>query len=777
MYCVNIPNHPINYQLAHPMPQIRSPFFPSDITNITPRLAFACDNGCVTYFAAGIPVFTHAETDRASFLMISAQFYANGHAKLREIASVFGLATITLKRAVKRLREHGTAGFFATPPRRGPAVLTPLVLKEAQRLLDEGHKPAMVAKQLGIKRDTFDKALRANRLRVLPRTPMLPAPVSATHGLINPPLPDVLMGPRNTVATTLSARSEQDAAAPLGMGACNTEGRLAASRGQLVAVAPHFEPMLDVPNAGVLCALPALLALGLLDTAEPFFTLPDGYYGLDSVLLLLAMMALTRQKSVESLRYRAPGEWGNLLGLDRIPEVRTLREKLHLLANEGHPEEWSGELCRQWMQATPALAVTVYVDGHVRVYHGSQTQLPRHYVARQKLCLHATTDYWVNDCEGQPFCVVHTEVDPGLIQVLEGEILPCLEKDVPGQPDAQALMDDPLLHRFRVVFDREGYSPALLKRLKEKRIACITYHKHPQEAWPVEEFQPYTVTLVSGEQVTMQLAERGTLLPQQLWVRELRKCNDNGHQTSIITTDYRSPLAPVAAAMFARWSQENFFRYARQHYHLDRLADYSVAPLSDATTMVNPAYRRLNAQIRSLTGKLNRLQVRSASIQQGEGLTPKVIERFQRCKGELQEQIESIQGEMIALKEQRKQVPPRIQAKDLPPDERFQQLNTSGKHLIDTVKMIAYRAETAMTNLLRPYLARPEESRLLVSSLYQTTADLIPDQKAETLTVSLHHSGNARNDGLIARLCEVLNETRTTFPRSVLRLIFKLGSG
>ena len=79
---------------------------------------------------------------------------------------------------------------------------------------------------------------------------------------------------------------------------------------------------------------------------------------------------------------------------DRAPEVRTLRQKVGLLAQGGEPMEWGAELCRQWMAAAPEQAGILYVDGHVRVYHGQQTQLPRHYVARQKLCLRATVDYW-----------------------------------------------------------------------------------------------------------------------------------------------------------------------------------------------------------------------------------------------------------------------------------------------------------------------------------------------------------------------------------------------
>ena len=72
-----------------------------------------------------------------------------------------------------------------------------------------------------------------------------------------------------------------------------------------------------------------------------------------------------------------------------------------------------------WINASPQEASILYVDGHVRVYNGQQTKLPRHYVARQRLCLRATTDYWVNAMDGQPFFLISKAVDPGLIKVLE----------------------------------------------------------------------------------------------------------------------------------------------------------------------------------------------------------------------------------------------------------------------------------------------------------------------------------------------------------------------
>ena len=323
----------------------------------------------------------------------------------------------------------------------------------------------------------------------------------------------------------------------------------------------EFERVADVPDGGVLFGLPALLLCGLLHKSREIFSMPEGFYPLESIFILLAFMALARVPSLEALRYVAPGEWGKLIGLDRIPEVRTLRQKLGELCSErGRAERWSGILAKQWMENQAQSAGVFYADGHVRLYHGELTDLPRRYVARERLCLRGTTDYWVNAMDGQPFFVVTYPVDPGLLNVLEHNIVPRLKAEAPSQPTEQQLEADSLLSRFSIVFDREGYSPKFFARMKEQRIAVLTYHKYPGEPWPEQEFRTHPVSLVNGEQVSLDLAERGVRLSNNLWVREVRQLSQSGAQSSILSTDYRSELSRVAAAMFARWCQENFFR-------------------------------------------------------------------------------------------------------------------------------------------------------------------------------------------------------------------------
>ena len=562
----------------------------------------------------------------------------------------------------------------------------------------------------------------------------------------------------------------------MGRGATATVERVAASLGELAEAAPRFDPALDVSKGGVLLALPALLACGLLRHAGKYFQLPAGFYGLKTIFLLLAFMALARLKSIEALRYCAPGEWGKLLGLDRAPEARTLRIKVKTLADQNQAFSWSSELCKGWMAEAPEEAAVLYIDGHVRVYYGSTRQLPKHYIARERLCLSATADYWVNAMDGKPFFVVSQAVDPGMLQVLECDIVPRLENDVPNQPSSDQLEADPLLHRFTVVFDREGYSPNFFVKMKDRRIACLTYRKYPGEDWPQQEFFPTDVRLSSGQLTTIRLAERGTWLGDRLWVREVRKLTESGHQTAVLSTDYKSSAARLGPAMFARWSQENFFRYMRQSYNLDGLVDYGTDIVPDATMVVNPAYRTLDGQARKKIGVLNRKIAEFGTVNLEGEIEPCNVEAFTQRKSDLQDSITSLQKEVDELKALRKATKRHIPYKELPPEARFDRLSTQSKHLIDTIKMIAYRAETAMAQILRQNMTRHDDARSLLRAIYSTEVDIVPDPQAKTLTIRLHPLANTSSDLAVRHLCAELNATETLFPGTELRLIYDLVS-
>ena len=560
------------------------------------------------------------------------------------------------------------------------------------------------------------------------------------------------------------------------MGATRVIERVAAAMGEISEAPTRFISSLDVPNGGLLWSLPALLSNGLLRQAKDFFSLPKGFYSLIHIFLLLAFMALGRIKTVEQLRFNPPGELGNLLGLDRIPEVRTLREKIKIMSVPESVAQWCKSVTRKWMEGEPEAAGVLYIDGHVRHYHGRKTKLPRRYSARQRLCLRGMTDYWVNDQTGRPFFVVSTPLTTGLIEMLRQEIVPRLLEDIPYQPSAEQLGDDPFLSRFVMVFDREGYSPIFFKELWQKRIACQTYNKYPKEDWPETEFCERKVLMPHGERAAMKLAERGLKLSNGFWVREVRKLNKTGHQTSVLSTDYIESADRIAAHMFSRWSQENFFKYMSQHYNIDRLSEYSLYPVDETSKVVNPIYRQLESQIKSKAAMLSRRWAEFGQITLKEGQNPRQIAGYERKKGELKEEIDQLEATVNILKKERKKIPKHITLEQLPEEERFSQIAPTRKQFIDTIRMIAYRAETPMAVLLRDELTDEGDARSLIRELFETEADLIPDYEQETLTIKLHHLSSRRLDHAARFLAEQLNAAEALYPGTNLRLVYKMVS-
>jgi hypothetical protein len=576
-------------------------------------------------------------------------------------------------------------------------------------------------------------------------------------------------------ASTKSERSEEDKQALMGFGTTRSLERMAAAMGQLESAPVRFETAVDIPGGGVLLALPALLVTGLLSYRPESYQLPKGYYGIDSIFLLLAMMALARVPSIEQLRYTSPGEWGNLLGLDRVPEVRALRKKLALLSEKpGQAAQWNTRLARDWMGQLPEGEMLFYVDGHVRVYHGAQTELPRHYVARQRLCMRATTDYWINAIDSQPFFYVNKEADPGLLATLRQDLVPWLEANVKiPKPHVDPSAADPQQPWFTIIFDREGYSPDFFAEMEAKKIAILSYHKYPDQDWPVEEFTAQQVKLAGGETVAMELAERVTALSKKLQVREIRKRSQNGHQVAIVSTHRSLEMGRLAAAMFARWSQENFFKYMREHYGLDRLVEHGVGPVPETVLVVPEERRRLDNKIRTLTAQMNRCNAQFGSVSVNGPMEAQAMARYEKQKTELLQQREEIKQDLDKLKAERKLAPKRIAIKDLPEKERFQRLLPERKHLLDTIKMIAYRAETSMMHVLRERLARHNDGRSLVRRIFETEVDLVPDLTAKTLTVRLHCLAHDAQDVAVTYLCEQLNATETVFPGTDLRMVYE----
>ena len=141
--------------------------------------------------------------------------------------------------------------------------------------------------------------------------------------------------------------------------------------------------------------------------------------------------------------------------------------------------DWQSALARTWATEHQDDWATLAVDGHVKVYAGRNGRLPKHFVARQKLCMPASVSYWINALGGTPLLCLHKALDPKLIKAIEHDVVPHLQQ-LGVVPEAAPDLTQPEAGApaLTLVFDRAGWSPDLFKRLARRGIACITLRKN-----------------------------------------------------------------------------------------------------------------------------------------------------------------------------------------------------------------------------------------------------------------------------------------------------------
>ena len=733
--------------------QVLIPGFPHGAQRIGEALSILEKDGRATYFVGGDNYFSHPLNDKSGRRYALACLMENGHVRAVELeAAPLCLPHRTLMNWVAQLREDGADSFFRPAQLAKPRVMSADTGAQCATLLAQGKRPSEVARLVGINESTLRKALQR---KAIPR------------------LSECAVEPDDKAAgTTKTERSREDADAASGIGTACTRAdeRVAAAMGLAQCAAARFEPGRDVQMAGLLAGLPALCANGLLSGLGKHLKLPRGFYSALHIVLVLGFMALARIRRPEGLRHIPPGEFGKVIGLDRVPEVRTLREKIVVMAVTGQPGAWMDELSKSWMDSDPEEAGYLYVDGHVRVYHGEVANLPRRYVSRERLCLRGTTDYWVNDAVGRPFFVVSKTVTEGLADALLKDIVPQLLSSVPQQPTQLELDADPRLHRFVIVFDREGSTHSLLAALWQQRIGALTYRKNVKDVWPEDEFSEQEVPIPGGGSTRMKLAMRHTQLgtaKSRVPITEVRRLTPSGHQTAIITTAQRLGTTLIAGRMFSRWCQENFFAYMMQHYDLDGLVQYGAQSLPGTQLIVNPAWRELDKAVRVARQAARIQQSHAGKITLEDGTDI-------QHKAELIEAMQTAQMQLSELRLQRKLTQRKVRIDSLPEDQRPTALLPLSKMLTDTVKMIAYRAETAMVALLRRHLGKEAEARALVRELLVSDADIEPDDQAKTLTIRIHRMANPSHDKAVTELLKELTLQGFCHPETGARMIYAL---
>ena len=717
------------------MLQTYIPFLPDGAEPINNHVAVYRHDEKVEFFTASGPIYSCQENDLYGLRLAQGIIVTQTATTPAEFANALNINRTTVYRNLNKYKQGGASALIIDKKSNRKAYkFNGKVKHQIQTLLNKGYSLKATAKQAGITEGCIRYAIKKG---TIVRKPQHEKP--ATHQKLK----------------SVSERSTEDKHCAIGIGAKREAERVLASTGKIIEATPHFKASEGVHHAGVLLALPALARVGLLEAGEKAYgTLRNGFYGLQSVLLTLSFMALLRIKTPEQLKGCNPGELGIVLGLDRAPEVKTLRRKLKEMGLRNKAGEFISFLSKRWADQDKDSIGFAYIDGHVRPYNGRKHQLPKTHVARRRLCMPATTDFWINDAKCEPLFFVTAQANDSLLSILEQEVIPELKK-LAGKGN-----------RVTLVFDREGWSPKSFEKWFKADIDVITYRKGKYDPWPEECFFEVE-SHVRGKAVKYLLGERSIKINRNFWLREVRRLCDNGHQTSIITTLQDVDCEQVARRMFFRWNQENFFRYMREEYAIDHLVTNDVE-LADADRLVpNPEKKEKRKLIKMLKQKREKLKTEYGDkvLQEDETRRP-TNSGYKKRILKLEEEIEQSKIEL-------KLIPDRIAVKHLLAEHEIVRLETERKMFTDAIKMICYRAETCLFNLIASSFSRNgDEGRAFLKSVFQQPADIIPDKERKIMNVKFHTMSTSRANRALKQLCNVMNQESYVYPGAGMTLAF-----
>lgn len=699
--------------------------------------------------------------------LAAVQLVRTGAARVNEVAAGFGVTPESLRRWRVSLTGEGVAALAPVKKGpKGPTVLTGAKAAEIRRLRAGGASLRTTAAAAGVSTDTVRRALTAGDESNTPEA----AEISANNGGSGPKTPTE---PTQLVLPVLPEPVDRSGE------------RAAARAGLLECAVPVFAPAARVPLAGLFLALPALEATGLLACAKATFpALPDGFYGLETMLLDAVLRALAGEPRAEGATRIDPAALGRVLGMDRAPEVKTIRRKIRFLAETGKAGELLTALAIHHLNPAGGdsagsgdgeggdLAAVLYVDGHVRAYQGGK-KIGKVHSTRLKFPTPATEETWVSDAHGSPVLVVMAK--PGT--ALTGELRALL-------PQLRTIIGDS--RRVLVGFDRGGWSPALFKHMDEAGFDVLTWRKGTTADIPEDQFAPVSHVDAHGETKTWNAADTAVDLPlattgEAFRMRQISRIvpvrGGATRQIHILTTDQEMPAGEVIYRMGSRWRQENYFRYARIHFDLDSHDAYTSTDDDPERSVPNPdkkkAYQKVVAARAHYDQVLARTDAAMLALRTPAPGTNEVT-ITNAMHNQVTAPLWAAEAALGQAEAAHQKIPVRVPLGELSPGQQV--LDTETKLLTHAIRMAAFNTATTLAREIRTntgYARATEEAHALARQALTDSGD-IDTTTPGYLTIRLDPLPTARATTAISELCQHLTTTKTRYPGTGLILRYEI---
>jgi transposase-like protein len=761
------------------------PMLPWDARPIGDAAGVCEDEVGGVVFIWGNAAFAWDAGDDGARRFAAVQLVATKTARPSEVAQAFGVSTTSFWRWQRDFAESGLAGLIEQ--KKGPKAQRKVSEKLATRVKElraQGMTLQAIADDVGLSTYPVRQVLglvaqekesivaRSGEVgapdREIPDDvvdAVAPEPTVELSGEPDIGLDDVVDDSVSSDLLALASTTQlvSSALSPVPLPEPRTSERVLARFGFLGEAEPVFTQGAGLPRLGTLLILPALEATGLMDaTKQVYRRMHNGFYGLSATILTMVFLAVAREPRAEGATRIAPHDLGRLLGLDRAPEVKTIRRKLAELAGRKVGSTLIAALAARHAKTDPEVMGYLYLDGHVRVYSGRR-DLQKAHVTRARIAAPATLETWACDQRGDPVFVVTSVMSASLVTEIR-RLLPELKSLAGG-------------HNMTVVFDRGGWSPDLFAQMVAAGIDFLTYRKGKTKKEPAGSFSEQTF-VEDGVEHSYDLAERGIRLKlskkvngaKTIRCRQVTRRRAGGRQTQIVTSRTDVPAPQIAHRMFARWRQENYFRYGRQHFALDALDSYASVSDDPERSVPNPARKVAQARLRKARTALAHAEAAlgvAASLNV-ESKRP-TMRGFKIANAELTKTADEARSEVTRLEDEMRATPTRLALKDVRPEATV--LDEECKLVTHAIRMSTYNAESALARMLTPHF-RVDEARALLREAFNSPGDLEVVNGA--LEVRIDPLSAPRRTRALAALCTELTTAETRYPGTDLVLRYSV---
>ncbi|MCY0906207.1 putative transposase [Arthrobacter sp. H14-L1] len=716
-------------------------------------------------FLYGQLVYAWDAGDTATRRFAAAKLADMKAAPMTDIAAGFGIESGTLWLWRRELKASGVAGLV--PEKPGPrraSKLTPDVVADIRSRRAGGDTFRTIAAAVGVSVFSVHRVLSTapgdSAEADAARTRTAPAADVGVRTGSNPARQD-----RQGDATTAAAVKELPV---LPAGADRSGERVWARTGLLECAAPVFAPAARVPLAGLFLALPALEKTGLLQCAkETFGALPNGFYGLDTILAGAVFQALAGEPRAEGTTRIDPVAMGRVLGLDRAPEVKTLRRKLAALAGTGKAGDLLSLMATKHLNGSGdaedgSLAAVLYVDGHVRAYQGTK-KLGKVHSTRLKFPVPATEETWVADANGAPVLVVMAE--PG--NALTGELRRLL-------PALRTIIGDD--RKVLVGFDRGGWSPALFQHMAANRFDVLTWRKGTTadindilftEVAHTDDHGQTRTWDAADTHVEVPIGTTGEVFSMRQISRQVKVPGGGSRQIHILTTTTGMSAGEIVYRMGARWRQENYFRYARMRFALDSHDAYTSTDDDPERSVPNPAKRKAYQKVLTAKARYEKTIADTdaallAARTPAPGTSTVLITNTEH--NAITADLFTAQTALDQTQAAHKDIPARVPLGEIAPGQQV--LETETKLLAHAIRMAAFNTATTLAREIRTntgYARADDEAHALIRQALTTSGDIDPSHDGY-LTIRLDPLPTRRATTAISELCDHLTATETRYP-------------